>query len=158
MRRLKSETCVSKEAPCVRWYSQVCCNVVALQGQMKINVLPLSILAASTVLNVRPPLARLFWFPPKSKRLVLAIPCKSILYACMLCTLSIALQGQIRLQAASSHATCSLVRLRKSIFGFWVSFPIWFLKGRVMLILWLICGSHLHSKTEYIQDCFVVCY
>ena len=62
--------------------------------------------------------------PPKSKRLLLAIPCKSILYACMLCTLSIALQGQIRLQAASSHATCSLVRLRKSIFGFWVSFAI----------------------------------
>ena len=58
MRRLKSETCVSKGAPCVRWYSQVYCNVVALQGQMKINVLPLPISVASTVLNVRPPLAQ----------------------------------------------------------------------------------------------------
>ena len=67
MRRLKSETCVSKEAPCVRWYSQVCCNVVALQGQMKINVLPLPISAASTVL----PLLDSSGSPPKvGKRLV----------------------------------------------------------------------------------------
>ena len=155
MRRLKSETCVSKEAPCVRWYSQVCCNVVALQGQMKINVLPLPISAStSSVLPLLDssgsPKKVSVWCWQSSAKVYCMHAC------CVL--LSIALQGQIRLQAASSHATCSLVRLRKSIFGFWVSFAIWFLKGRVMLILWLICGSHLHSKTEYIQDCFVVCY
>jgi hypothetical protein len=54
--------CVSKRPV---WDGRPCCYVVALQGQMKINVLPLPIPAASTVLNVRLPLSRLFWFPPK---------------------------------------------------------------------------------------------
>jgi hypothetical protein len=95
---------------------------------MKINVLPLPISAASTVLNVRPPLAQgqlqegavLALLDssgsPKSKRLVQKYTvCMHAVYS-----KSIALQGQISLQAASSHATCSLVPLRKSnlVFGF----------------------------------------
>ena len=53
--------------------------------------------------------------PPKSKRLVQKYTvCMHAVYS-----KSIALQGQISLQAASSHATCSLVPLRKSnlVFG-----------------------------------------
>ena len=148
MRRLKSETCVSKEAPCVRWYSQVCCNVVALQGQMKINVLPLPISAStSSVLPLLDssgsPKKVSVWCWQSSAKVYCMHAC------CVL--LSIALQGQIRLQAASSHwEKVSLV------FGFHSLSD--FLKGWVMLILWLISCSHLQTKTEYIQNCFVVCY
>ena len=117
MRRLKSETCVSKEAPCVRWYSQVCCNVVALQGQMKINVLPLPISAStSSVLPLLDssgsPKKVSVWCWQSSAKVYCMHAC------CVL--LSIALQGQIRLQAASSHwEKVSLVFGFRSLSDFW---------------------------------------